>query len=265
MIDGDVGNPLLEVLHRIAAILHGGSHETVGFFERAVGVIDESRLHGPPILGVALPCLCRERPDLELRSPLLASPQLALRLAPIVEHPDGPVVLRSETFLQRSRPLTLDHHPDQPRDDQDPDRDQDPHPCVHDGSPSSRAVRSGSPGSYPFAARHQTCRCGAENHEMLRLDDIVCTGAKKIQRSPQRSADREKTRTDTAVRRAAIWNAVTAKATARLPNTSVGRGTGAASSSRCAPAARSTITLNPANIVLSGTSSPIVPTAMNDS
>src|SRR5439155_4622327 len=107
---------------------------------------------------VALPCLCQKRPDLELRSPLLASPQLALRLAPIVEHPDGPVILRSETLFQRSRPPALDHHPDQPRDDQYPDRDQDPDPCVHDGSPSSGTVRSGSPGSYPFAARDQTCR-----------------------------------------------------------------------------------------------------------
>src|SRR5438874_6463015 len=168
MIDGDIGYPLIEVLDRIAAILHDGSHETVGFFERAVGIIDESSLHNAPALGVALARLGRKRPYLELRPPLLASPQLALRLAPIVEHPHGPVVLRSETLLQRSGPLALDHHPDQPRDGQYPDRDQDPHPCVHDGSPSSRTVRSSSPGSYPFAARGQTrtSRATRGAHEM---------------------------------------------------------------------------------------------------
>jgi hypothetical protein len=40
---------------------------------------------------------------------------------------------------------------------------------------------------------------------------------------------------------------------------------GAARSSRCAPLSRSTITLSPENIVLSGISSPSVPTATNDS
>jgi len=54
MIDGDLGDTLIEVLHGIAAILHDGSHETVGFLERAIGVVDESRLDDPPVLGVAL-------------------------------------------------------------------------------------------------------------------------------------------------------------------------------------------------------------------
>ena len=60
-------------------------------------------------------------------------------------------------------------------------------------------------------------------------------------------------------------SAVIAKATARLPRTSSGRGIGAASSSRRAPFSRSTITLRPANIVLRGISRPIVPVATNAS
>src|SRR6478752_7305106 len=61
--------------------------------------------------------------------------------------------------------------------------------------------------------------------------------------------------------RTPIWSAVTPNATIRFPSTSSGRGTGAASSSRCAPDSRSTSTLRPANIVFSGISRPMVPVA----
>ena len=64
---------------------------------------------------------------------------------------------------------------------------------------------------------------------------------------------------------ARTWKAVTARATRRLPSTSSGRGIGAARSSRCAPDSRSTITLSPENIVLSGIRRPIVPVATKDS
>ena len=63
----------------------------------------------------------------------------------------------------------------------------------------------------------------------------------------------------------AICKPVIADATIRFPSTSSGRGTGAASSSRCAPCSRSTITLSPENIMLSGISSPTVPIATNAS
>jgi hypothetical protein len=63
----------------------------------------------------------------------------------------------------------------------------------------------------------------------------------------------------------ATCRAVIANATARLPSTSSERGIGAASSSRCAPLSRSTITPSPANMVLSGISRPIVLIATNAS
>ena len=62
---------------------------------------------------------------------------------------------------------------------------------------------------------------------------------------------------------APICSAHSARTTTRLPAISRGRRTGAASSSRWAPLSRSTITLSPANVVASGTSSPTVPTATN--
>ena len=56
-------------------------------------------------------------------------------------------------------------------------------------------------------------------------------------------------------------SAVTAIATSRFAITSSDLGTGAASSSRCAPLSRSTIALSPENIVFSGISRPTVPIA----
>src|SRR5919204_2981097 len=65
--------------------------------------------------------------------------------------------------------------------------------------------------------------------------------------------------------RTAIWSAVIANATTRLPSTRSGLGIGAARSSRWAPLSRSTITLRPEKRVLSGIRRPIVPVATNDS
>ena len=59
----------------------------------------------------------------------------------------------------------------------------------------------------------------------------------------------------------ATWRPVIANATIRFPTTSSAREIGAVRSSRCAPDSRSTSTPMPANIVLSGISSPIVPVA----
>jgi len=61
--------------------------------------------------------------------------------------------------------------------------------------------------------------------------------------------------------RAPTWNALTATATDMLPSTISERGTGAASMSRWAPLSRSTIMPMPPRTQLSGTSSPMVPTA----
>jgi hypothetical protein len=59
------------------------------------------------------------------------------------------------------------------------------------------------------------------------------------------------------------WNAASASTTTRFDSTSSALGIGAARSSFCAPLWRSTITLSPAKIAASGTSSPTVPTDTN--
>ena len=63
---------------------------------------------------------------------------------------------------------------------------------------------------------------------------------------------------------ATICSAAIPSATERFENTSSERRIGAASSSRRAPSWRSMITPSPANIMFSGTRSPTVPTATNE-
>ena len=72
MRDGDLADALVEVLGRIAALLHHLLHEQVGFDDGALRIVDEARLRRLPAPRVAVARLRRQRPDVELLMPLLA-------------------------------------------------------------------------------------------------------------------------------------------------------------------------------------------------
>src|SRR5579884_39519 len=52
MVGRNVGDPLIEVFHRIAAVAHDARHELVGLHDCSFGLIDKTRLDGSPFLGV---------------------------------------------------------------------------------------------------------------------------------------------------------------------------------------------------------------------
>jgi len=54
MVSGDELGSLVEVLHRVATVLHHVGHQPVCLIQRAPGLVDEVTLHGFPALGVAI-------------------------------------------------------------------------------------------------------------------------------------------------------------------------------------------------------------------
>src|SRR3954447_1104630 len=76
VVDGDVGGPLFEVVHRVAAIRHHLLDQHVRLAESAVRIVHEARLDALPLAEIALACAGREGPDVELIAPLGAGLQI---------------------------------------------------------------------------------------------------------------------------------------------------------------------------------------------
>ena len=81
VVDGDVGGALVEVVDRIAAVLHDGLDQHVRLSRGPFRIVDEARLHALPLADVALSRSGRERRDLELSAALGAGRELGLGLA----------------------------------------------------------------------------------------------------------------------------------------------------------------------------------------
>jgi hypothetical protein len=65
MIDRDVGSPLLEVVHLVAAVFHDGLDEHVRLSRSFLRIVHEPCLHALPLGDVALARSRRKRCDLE--------------------------------------------------------------------------------------------------------------------------------------------------------------------------------------------------------
>ena len=96
VVDRDVGRALLEVGHRVPALIHDLGHEPVGVADRRGRVIDEPCLDGPPTGAEPRASVGLERVDRQLLDALLPLRERRLRaaLAPVLV--DRPGVLRPE-------------------------------------------------------------------------------------------------------------------------------------------------------------------------
>src|SRR5262249_59872142 len=65
MIDRNVFDALVEVADRVAAGLHDFADHAIGFGDRALRIVDESRLDLPPRVAVAPLVLFVQRPDVQ--------------------------------------------------------------------------------------------------------------------------------------------------------------------------------------------------------
>ncbi len=100
MIDRDVCCPLLEVVHRVAAVVHDPLDQRVRSRNRASRVVYEKPLRRLPLLDVTVSLLRRKGSKLELLAPLLSVAELSLGLALAPGVLDGAVVLPAKPVLQ---------------------------------------------------------------------------------------------------------------------------------------------------------------------
>ena len=95
VVDGDVGAPLVEVVHRVAAVLHDADDQPVGIREGAPRVVDEAALRLVPAASVLLRGVGVERTDVQAARAARACLQLRLAASNVAGVADRPVVLRS--------------------------------------------------------------------------------------------------------------------------------------------------------------------------
>src|SRR5438093_7663694 len=103
MLDRDVGRPLLEVIHRIAARSHDALHQAVRFGDSTLRVVDEQTLRLLPLRDIAVARVGRQRPQIQRVMAPFAVTQLlfAFTTAPGPLH--GAVVFGTEALPQRTR------------------------------------------------------------------------------------------------------------------------------------------------------------------
>jgi hypothetical protein len=131
VLDGDVGRPLVEVVHRVAALGHDRGNERVGLLDGDVRLIDEARLSLSPRLPVAFGCGRAQGTDVELVVTLLSLAQLADRrsIALLVRQA---LVLGPETVLHLAVPLGLPGSESDHAEDDDGTDYYEPDPVLHE-------------------------------------------------------------------------------------------------------------------------------------
>jgi hypothetical protein len=122
MFDREIGGTLLEVVHRVTALLHDTLDKAIGLGQRISGLVDEVCLRVPPRSLVTLPCSGAKGADLELLMPLGTLRELGLCLTSVPLAFHRPFVLRSELFLKLIALALLAPSPHQPQNDQHNDR-----------------------------------------------------------------------------------------------------------------------------------------------
>lgn len=94
---------MLEVAHRIAALLHQLAHQLVRLRHRAGRVVDELGLHPVPRAAEARRFARCQRNDVQLPDPRRALPELGFCLGPAAMLLDGAVVLVAEARREQPR------------------------------------------------------------------------------------------------------------------------------------------------------------------
>src|SRR5215469_5785417 len=79
VIDGEICCTLREVRHGVALRSHYGYDRIVGFDQSTFGIIDESRLHLSPSLGVTITLGGRKLANVEMSNSFLALLEYGLR------------------------------------------------------------------------------------------------------------------------------------------------------------------------------------------
>src|SRR5690606_36174886 len=100
MRDGQVGQPLLVVAGRVAALGGHGGDEAVGLGERAARIVDETFLGGNPFGGVVALAFLGQRTQVEFGVTLLAPAQFAFGGGSVVGLGDDAVVFGAEPAAQ---------------------------------------------------------------------------------------------------------------------------------------------------------------------
>ena len=100
MVDGDVGGPLIEVGYGIAASVHEGGDELIGFEDGSLRVVDETGLNGLPIGFGAFAFGGGEVAKVEVFDTRLAGLEMGLGAAFGTLLEDGTVVLGAEALAQ---------------------------------------------------------------------------------------------------------------------------------------------------------------------
>ena len=138
VVDGDVGRPLVEVVHRIPTFAHHLGDERVRGRDGRRRRVDELGLNRLPTLGVALAGSRAERTDVELPAAPFPLGQLRFGLAPIRRVLDRPVVLGAELVPEVRRPPLRQHRSYRHREQQHgTERDENPTPQRHLRPPPS--------------------------------------------------------------------------------------------------------------------------------
>src|SRR5690606_25662797 len=100
MRDGQVGQPLLVVAGRVAALGGHGGDEAVGLGERAARIVDETFLGGNPFGGIVALAFLGQRTQVEFGVTLLAPAQFAFGGGSVVGLGDDAVVFGAEPAAQ---------------------------------------------------------------------------------------------------------------------------------------------------------------------